>query len=291
MQYGKNALPVTVAHRPARVSMQLDRVDGDLSLQAVVQHDGMPVDPEHAIFIGEPAHGIALWDAEAGAEQMGCLMRLAPLARPLPKSAREVLTAPTIQIPHQQEDRFFAEFYPSLVRQVNVVAAHPDLRLPEVGAPGLTVTLASERGHQLRLRWEWVVEVGGGRHGEPLWSQTVSDEQADLVRKTADLVGPSLLESGPMGLRLAAESVIGGDAMIHFLSTEVPALLDLGVSVIEPDEGWDLQKSEAPPVITFASATSADEPTGSTCRLASRWAVSGSTSRRSSSASPRTTNS
>ncbi|MEV6846553.1 DEAD/DEAH box helicase [Actinoplanes sp. NPDC051411] len=259
MQYGKNALPVAVARRPARVSMQVDRVDGDLSLRAVVQDDGMPVDPEHAIFIGEPAHGIALWDAEAGAEQTGRLMRLAPLARPLPKSARKVLTAPTIRIPRKQENQFFAEFYPNLVRQVDVVAARPDLSLPEVGAPSLTATLAAERGHQLRLRWEWVVEVGGGRHGEPLWSPTFSDEQADLVRKTADLVGPGLFEPGPTGPRLADESVLGGDAMIHFLRTVVPALIELGVSVIEPEEDWDLQESEAPPVITFASPTQVDE--------------------------------
>jgi hypothetical protein len=44
VQYGKNAPPVLVARHPARVAMQLDRVDGDLSLQAVVQVDGMPVD-------------------------------------------------------------------------------------------------------------------------------------------------------------------------------------------------------------------------------------------------------
>jgi hypothetical protein len=56
-----------------------------------------------------------------------------------------------------------------------------------------------------------------------------------------------------------AESVLGGDAMIHFLSTVVPALLDLGVSVIEPDEDWDLQEREAPPVITFTSGGQADE--------------------------------
>jgi hypothetical protein len=44
VQYGKNAPPVVVARHPPRVSMQVDRVDGDLSLQAVVQIDDMPVD-------------------------------------------------------------------------------------------------------------------------------------------------------------------------------------------------------------------------------------------------------
>ncbi|MEU4562150.1 DEAD/DEAH box helicase [Actinoplanes sp. NPDC023936] len=254
VQYGKNAAPVVVARRPAGVSLQVGRVDGHLSLQAVVQVDGLPVDVEHSMFIGEPAHGVASWGAETGQ-----MMRLAPLARPLPKSARKVLAAPSIQIPAEQEDLFFTEFYPGLVRQLEVVPAGPDVSLPNVGAPTLAVTLTSERGHQLRLRWEWVVEVGGVRQAEPLWSPTFSDEQADLVRKAVDLVGPGLLELGRTGPRLAAESVLGGDAMIHFLSTVLPALVELGVTVIEPDEDWGLQESEAPPVITFTSAAQADE--------------------------------
>ncbi|GIF09172.1 DEAD/DEAH box helicase [Actinoplanes siamensis] len=259
VQPGKNARPVVVARRPARVSMRVDRVDGDLSVQAVVQDDGLPVDLESALFIGDPAHGIASWGVRGEAGPAGVL-RLAPLARPLPGSTRKVLTAPSIRIPGQQEQRFFAEFYPGLVRQVEVVPAGPAVSLPAVGAPVLTVTLTAERGHRLRLRWDWVVEVGGGRHGEPLWSSALSEEQTDVVQRVADLVGSGLLEAGPLGPRLAAGSELGGDAMIHFLSTTVPALADLGVRVIEPEDGWDLQESDAAPVITFAGAAQAGEP-------------------------------
>ncbi|MCO8273581.1 DEAD/DEAH box helicase [Actinoplanes sp. TRM 88003] len=259
VMYGKNAGPVIVARRPARVSMRVDRVDGDLSLQAVVQDDGMPVDLESATFIGEPAHGIASWGMRGEAEPTGLAMRLAPLARPLPKPARKVLTASSIRIPGEHEERFFAEFYPGLVRQVEVVPAGPAVRLPEVGAPVLSATLSAERGQQLRVRWEWVVEVGGERNGEPLWSPTLSDEGADLLQRVADLVVPSLLEPGRLGPRLAAESVLGGDEMIRFLSTVVPALAELGVSVIEPADGWNLQETEAAPVITFTGAAEAGE--------------------------------
>jgi superfamily II DNA or RNA helicase len=256
VQHGKHARPVVVARRPARVSMRVDRVDGDLLLETVVQDDGMPVDLEGALFIGEPAHGIVSWTGRGEAEQV---MRLVPLARPLPASARKALTAPSIRVPAAQEERFFAEFYPGLVRQVEVVPAGSAVRLPEVGAPALAVTLSAERHHQLRLRWEWVVEVGSGRHAEPLWSSTLSDERTDLVRRVADLVLPGLLEAGPLGPRLAAESVLGGDAMIHFLSTVVPELVELGVSVIEPDEDWDLQETEVAPVITFTDAAQTGE--------------------------------
>ena len=259
VEYGKNAGPVVVARRPARVLLQVDRVDGDLSLQAVVQDDGMPVDLESAMFIGEPAHGIASWGVRGGAEPAGRAMRLAPLARPLPSSARKVLAAPSIRIPGEHEERFFAEFYPGLIQQVEVVPVGPAMSLPEVGSPTLTATLSTERQQRLRLRWEWVVEVGGGRHGEPLWSSTLSDEGADLLQRVADLVVPGLLESGPLGPRLASESVLGGDEMIRFLSTVIPALAELGVSVIEPDDGWNLQETGAAPIITFTGATEAGE--------------------------------
>ncbi|MFI7540055.1 SNF2-related protein [Actinoplanes sp. NPDC049599] len=259
VQYGNGAPPVIVARRPARVSMQVDRVDGDLTLQAVVQDDGMPVDLESAMFIGEPAHGIASWGVRGEAEPAGRALRLAPLARPLPSSARKVLTAPSIRVPGAHEERFFAEFYPGLVQQVEVVPAGPAVSLPEVGAPTLTVTLSIERQQHLQLRWEWVVEVGGGRHAEPLWSPTLSHEGADLLQRVADLVVPSLLEPGTLGPRLASESVLGGDEMIRFLSTVIPALAELGVSVIEPDDGWNLQETGAAPIITFTGAAEAGE--------------------------------
>jgi superfamily II DNA or RNA helicase len=219
----------------------------------------MPVDLESALFIGEPAHGIVSWDRRGTA---GPVMRLAPLARSLPISARKALTAPNIRIPGEQEGRFFAEFYPGLVRQIDVAAAGPTVSLPEVGAPTLTVTLSPESHHRLRVSWEWVVEVGGGRHGEPLWSPALSDERVDLLQRVADLVAPrlpGLLESGPLGRRVAADSVLCGDLLIHFLSTVVAELTELGVSVIEPDGDWELQETSAAPIITFADATEGAE--------------------------------
>ncbi|WP_430789487.1 SNF2-related protein [Actinoplanes sp. G11-F43] len=239
---GRNAAPVVVARDPARVVMRVARVDGDMSLRAVVQDDGTPVDLTDAEFIGEPAHGIASWGGSGG-------LRLAPLARPLPRPARKVLTAPEIRIPGGQEERFLAEFYPGLVRHLEVVPDGPDVHLPEVGAPVLTVTLTAEPGPRLRLRWEWVTEVGGVRHGEPLSVPALSGDRAGLVRRVADLVGPGLLETG---------AELAGDAMIHFLGTVVPALGELGVAVDGPGD-WDLHESDEAPVITFTGAAASDE--------------------------------
>ncbi|GIF43050.1 DEAD/DEAH box helicase [Actinoplanes xinjiangensis] len=261
MEHGRNARPVVVANRPAQVSMQVDDLDGDLSLQSVLQIDGTPVDLESTLFVGEPAHGIASWRRRGAVESAERVLRLAPLAGPLPRAARKALAAPAIRIPGEQQKRFFAEFYPGLVRQIEVVPVGPTVSLPPVGAPVLTVTLSAEQAQDLRLCWEWVVEVGDGRHGEPLWSPNLLNEQADLVRRVADLVGPrlpGLLEPGPQGPRLAAESVLVGDAMIHFLSTVCPELTGLGVAVVKPDD-WDLQESEAAPVITFTDASQPGE--------------------------------
>ncbi|XVU27454.1 DEAD/DEAH box helicase [Actinoplanes sp. CA-054009] len=258
VQYGRDAGPVVVAGRPARASMRVDRAEDGLVLESAVQSDGSPVDLETAMFIGEPAHGVAWWSASVTEP----VLRLAPLAVPLPKPARKALLAPVIRIPAGEEQRFFAEFYPRLVRQVPVVAAGPGVRRPEVGVPDLTLTLSVEKGHRLRLRWEWITEVGGERHGEPLGSPAPSGERAELLFQVIDLAGRGplgLLEAGPLGPRLAAETALEGDAMINFWGTTLPALRELGVSVIEPDGGWDLQETGAAPVITFAGAEASEQ--------------------------------
>jgi superfamily II DNA or RNA helicase len=262
VQVGGNAGPVVVAQRPARVSMQVERVDGDLALHTVVRDEGRPVDMECALFVGEPAHGIASWGVRDG-PPAGRVLRLAPLARPLPRPARKVLTAPSIHVPADQEERFFTGFYPSLVRQLDVVPVGPGVVLPEVGAPALTVTLSADGERDLRLRWEWVVEVGGERHGEPLWSPALPAERADLVREVADQIPPrltGLLEPGPLVPRLAADAVLRGDEMIHFRNTMLPKLAELGVAVVEPADGWRLQETEEAPIITFTGAAPAGEP-------------------------------
>jgi superfamily II DNA or RNA helicase len=264
VQYGKRARPVIVARRPARVSIEVDRVDGDLALQAVVRDDGTPVDLERAQFIGEPAHGIAWWGAkgEPEPEPAAQILRLAPVARPLSGPARRVLASASIRVPAEQEERFFAEFYPGLVRQLDVVPAGPAVSLPEVSPPVLTATLGAERHHRLRVRWEWVSETGGRRHAEPLWPAPPTDENTDLLRRLADLLSPrlpELMDTGPLGDRPAAESVLGGDSMIYFLTTVVPALAELGVPVIEPDDGWHLRATEEAPTFTFTGAAQGGE--------------------------------
>ncbi len=259
VQAGKGDVPVTVARRPVHVSLQVDRVDGDLALQAVMTDDDHPIDTQSAIFIGEPAHGAFFWGAPPVGRAGVPLPRLAALANPLPASARKVLQGSSIQVPAAQEKRFFADFYPKLIRQLPVSAAGPQVQLPDVGAPELTVMLTGQDNRQLAVRWAWLTEVGGERHTEQLWPPILSPERTELLKKVADLGVLGLLEAGPLGLRLAPEAALAGDEMINFLSTALPALTDLGVTVIEPDAGWDLHETDAAPIITFTDTATSGE--------------------------------
>jgi len=266
VQAGKWAAPVVVGLRPVRMSLQVDRVDGHLLLAPTLMADGVPVDPERSVWIGEPAHGIAWWGVQGEAEgpAKDRVLRLAPLARTLSKGMIKALGGAPIRIPEGDEQRFFEAFYPELLREVDVVAAGASVRLPGVGPSALTLTLTPLPGQRMAVQWEWMLPVGEHRHTEPLWA-TAPAGQADhrdgIVRRVADLVGkpvPDLLEFVPAGPRLAASATVTGDAMIRLLGEVVPRLQELesvDVVLAKQDESVpDYRETCETPVITFAGA-------------------------------------
>ncbi len=60
VQAGKVAGPVVVG-RPARLSVQVDRVGDDLAVVPTLLADGAPVSAECSVLVGQPAHGVAWW--------------------------------------------------------------------------------------------------------------------------------------------------------------------------------------------------------------------------------------
>jgi superfamily II DNA or RNA helicase len=262
----KAADPVVISRRPARMSMRVERAaDDDLVLVPTLSVDGVPVAPDCAILVGQPAHGVVWWGVRGEPEPppRDRVLRLAPLAQALASEMVDTLAGPAIRIPAQDETHFFHTYYPDLLRQVEVVAAEDCIDLPDLGPATLTLTVDRLVGHELGLHWQWVAPLGDQQRAEPLWGPPPAahaDERDSLVRQVTKLVAdrvPGLLEPSPTGPRLAATATVGGDAMVRFLSEIEPELADLpGVDVLAGPHGSGLDYREAreAPVISFVGA-------------------------------------
>lgn len=263
VQAGRAAGPVVVGRRPVQMSMNADRVDGDLVLTPTLVDADTRIAAECMLLIGEPAHGLAWWGLHGAPEPppRDRVLRLAPLTGPIPQDLAVMLDGPAIHIPTRDEARFLDSFYPYLIRRVEVVASHESVRLPEPGPATLTLTAEPLPGHRLSMRWDWVTPLGERTLSEPLWAadQAVDadDGRVDVVRRVTDVVAkptPELLEPSPTGARLAAAATLAGDALIRFLTEVIPRLGGIdGVRVDAPDES-DLgyRETHDAPLITFA---------------------------------------
>lgn len=240
VQAGKTAGPVTVGRTSVRVSVRVERIDGALTLSPELTDEGVPVAPECAVLVGQPAHGIGWWGVRGEPEPTARdrVLRLAPLAAPLDSGIAQALTGAQIVIPPRDERRFVQDYYVPLARQVELVGA-AEAALPGVGAATLAVNIDPAPGHGLALTWQWLRLVGDQRHGEPLYSPAPAGEAADrdrLVRQVTQLVGehtPDLLESSPTGARLAAAARTSADGTIQLVRELLPRLTELdGVEVV-----------------------------------------------------------
>lgn len=263
VQAGKQSGPVVLGHRPARLSVRVDRTDGELVLQPTLSVDGVPIRAEHLVLVGDPAHGVAWREGQSGAGSRGgkWTLWLAPLTGAMSSGMVRVLSGPAIRVPVAEEERFFDRFYPELLRQVEVLAAGPAVHLPAVGPVTLVLTMTPEPGHRLHIEWEWHRIVGGRRHPEPLRAGSpadADDHREEVLRRIVELVAkpvPELLESASAGPRLAASATLAGDSLIRFLGDVAPRLAALDdVEMIAPPEGAlpDYQETFAAPAITFA---------------------------------------
>lgn len=270
VQTGKAAGSVVVGSSPARVSVRADRTSDGLLLVPALVADGMSVAPDCAVLVGQPTHGIAWWAVrgQAPPQPKDRVLRLAPLARPLDPGMSAMLTGPAIQIPAADEARFIQQYYPALLRQVEVTAGE-SARLPDLGQAVLTLTVDRLAGHRLSLGWEWVLPLGDRQHREPLWEPTPIghvDARDSVVRQVTDMVADpalGLLEESTTGSRLVASTTVTGDAMIRFLSKVLPRLSDLdGVDVVAhlDSTGPAYQETLQAPIITFAGTDAGGQP-------------------------------
>ncbi|QOC90887.1 DEAD/DEAH box helicase [Micromonospora craniellae] len=270
VQPGKLPGPVLVGRRPVRLSVRVDRADGELALGAALSVDRAPIDTTELVLVGDPAHGVAWWgQPDANAPRPGKrALHLAPLDAAMSPRTTRALAGPPIRIPAAEEAQFFDRFYPDLLRQVEVIAAGPAVRLPAVGPDTLAVTLTPEPGHRLRVTWEWHRVVGDRRHPEPLRAGTPGGADAHRERVLGQVIEvvakpvAELVEPTPAGPQLTASTVVAGDALIRFLTDVVPRLADIDhVEVITAPDGTlpDYQETFDAPAITFTDGNGAGD--------------------------------
>ena len=260
VQAGRAAGPVLVG-RPVRMSMNADRVDGDLVLTPTLVSEDARIAADCTLLIGEPSHGLAWWGlhGEPESDPKDRVLRVAPLSGPVPSELAVMLNGPAIHVPARDEPRFLETFYPYLLRLVDVVASDESVRLPEPGPATLVLTAEPLPGHRLSVRWDWATTLGERTLSEPLWDDhgvDLVDLRATVVRRVTEVVtkpSPELLEPSPAGARLASTATLSGDALIRFLTEVIPRLAGVDdVRVDAPDESFGYRETHDAPLITFA---------------------------------------
>jgi len=270
VQAGNRAIPVTLQAGPARLSLAVGKAASGLDLQPRISVDGSQVVLAASLLLGEPAHGIAWWQApdEPEPHAKHRVLRLAPLASVIDSDLKDLLVRGTIHIPERDEDRFLTDYYPTLRQRVSVVPADDTVDLPQARPPVLALAVDHLAGHRVALAWEWAYPVGEVRHREPLWpeSGTRADRdgaaEADILRRVTAAVGglPELLEDSPDGPRLAPVITLGGIAMIRLLNEVLPALEEMpDVEVTVARNGpdgivADYREADAAPVVSISGA-------------------------------------
>ena len=267
---GKASAPVTIARAPARVSLQANRTGDGLELVPALMVDSVAVAAQCSVLLGQPPHGVAWWGVHNGPVPAAKdrVLRLASLAAPLPSGMESALTGPPILIPADDEQRFFQEHYPKLLRRVQVVASGGEVKLPDADPARLTLTVDPLPRHQLGVGWRWVQSIGGEQHDEPLYTPPpvgTAKQRDDLVHAVAAVVAvhvPGLLEPFPGGTRLAEEVTVAGDEMIHLLNKVIPALIELDgvdVNIRSGEASLEYREVHEAPAISFGSTDAVAE--------------------------------
>ncbi|GAA2514710.1 DEAD/DEAH box helicase [Pilimelia columellifera] len=255
VQPGKSSGPVTLGG-PARVEIRARRVRRDLQLTPTVIVDGQSVAPDAALAVGQPPHGLVWWATcdEPAAGPKGRALRLSPLDQTV---AVELLASAgkPVRIPAAQESRFFQTHFAPLAGRAPVVAADDQVRLPDLGAVTLTLSLAAT-SRQLLLRWSWHTPVGDDVRHDELWSPSPAvqaEARAEIIGRVTPIVADvasELLDDD----RLAATRALTGDPMIRVLRELTPALDGCDGVAIDSVDGQLPVEADAAPVIAFDDA-------------------------------------
>ena len=255
--------PVPVDTTAASLTIDVDRDDrGDLVLRPSISLDGEPCDLKGAVYLGQPAHGIAWWGP------LGEL-RLTPLTEPIPPGLGALLERPQLVIPAVDEPLFVRDYLGPLTERARVVVKDPSVELPEQLPPIMVLRVSPGANTVLELDWSWRYSRGDVAREEPLWpigrtrTRRDSEREAQIVEWLDPLTRPiaGLRSRGPAGERLAPHAVLTGGQAMRFLIDVLPELEVHGEDVVieyAGDADRLTQAAEAPVVTVTAQAAPDD---------------------------------
>jgi superfamily II DNA or RNA helicase len=267
VQTGRAGAPVRVNPAPVRASMHADRHDGALVLTPTLQSDDEQLAPEFSLLVGEPAHGVIWWGTrgQPDPQPKDRVLRVAPLAAPLTKPLERMLAAPPIRIPPRDERRFLQDFYPGLVRQIDVHSPGGEVELPDLGPATLVLLVVDTPQPALSVAWRWEQPVGDTTRVESLHEQppaSQAQQRADLLQSVTALVAgpvPQMVAQDAGEFTLAMSATVTGDAMIRLLRDVAPRLGELDGVQIRADVTADFREIEQAPQFSFVDAGASAE--------------------------------
>jgi superfamily II DNA or RNA helicase len=246
----RGVVPVVVDTERAALTIDVERVDGDLVLRPRIGIGDEACDLSSAVLLGQPAHGLA-WSEHGG-------FRLTPLSEPLPVGLGGLLDRPELRIPSADEELFVADYLGPLAERTRLIVKDPVLELPEQLPPMLVLELTPGADTVLELAWSWRYSRGTVARTEPLWPVGAARSRRDGARETQVLewLAPLIEPIGPLrvGTRMVPHAVLTGGAAMRFLADVLPALEaspDVVVELAGPADSLQ-QASEAPIVVVTA---------------------------------------
>jgi superfamily II DNA or RNA helicase len=260
---GRKAGSVDLQATPAQVKVDARREGTGIVLRPQVEADGQAVPLGSALYIGEPAHGIAWWESPPGAPAPIIQLSLAAFEAPVDNGIRSFLATTAVRIPSRDEQRFLRDLYPDLQRRIAVGSSDGSVDLPEQPAARLVLTIRPEDGYRLELAWSRSA-VGAGR-SEELWGvpSRVGDRVAEdlIVHSVTTIVSgvPELLEPTPLGERLAPRATLSGMTAVRFTSEVLPVLEEIeAVEIVHDGKLLQYREVVDAPVVSLGGAQSGD---------------------------------
>jgi len=254
---------VTLSPAPAEVTLDVHThplLDG-VRVTPVVSVGGRTVGAHAVAFVGHPVHGVAVNDD-------GLL--LAPLARPLPAGASDLVAGESLHIPPDGVDRFRRTFYPRLRRLLPVRSSDGAVDLPEVIAPVLVLAVAHLPEFVVHLRWSFRYATTGGAVDVPVGAPPEDSAPTGWVRDLArearlveDVVLPAgfpQLHAAPPERGPAPEAELRRIAAAHFTRDGLPLLREENPAVVVEvtGEAPDYRHLDVAPTIRLTAAESAE---------------------------------